>query len=305
MVIYFRLRHMLPLQTLSPDAPTIQDQPLIISRLEEGQSVLQQRFQEWGYLYLPEYVKREKCRDLLKTFLRELDPYVGQAEAGGLPVLKGQPFVETDGIWDEVYPKLQALENFHGFFHDAALLKLMQTVSDAEVFVYPMKMARISTPGKIGYETPPHQDARSHAAGPTMAGLWVALHDISAEMGRLKLLPCSHKRGVRCVTTSPGVGNVQCEIYPEETVWHVSNVKQGDVIIFHSCTVHAAQPNTSQNAVRMSVDTRFCNYGAPVSRINLDPHHGWRIPGLHWENIYRNWKKTDLQYYWQSYPHFT
>lgn len=278
------------------------DQPLIVSRADEDAALLRARFQDWGYLYFKNYVAKENCRALMQSFLQQLTPHVALDTASGLPVLTGTPFVETDAIWDVVYPKIQSLENFHAFFHDPHINRLMETVSGKPVFVYPMKMARISTPGKIGYETPPHQDARSHAAGPTMAGIWIALHDIAADMGRLKILPRSHTRGVRPVTTSNGVGNVQCEIYPEETVWHVSDVQQGDVIVFHSCCVHAAQPNTSQRGVRMSVDTRFCDYGAPVSRINLDPHHGWRIPGLDWAHIYQGWRDTQLQYYWQSYP---
>ena len=99
-----------------------------------------------------------------------------------------------------------------------------------------------------------------------------------------------------------GVGGVQCEIYPDESLWHVSDVSAGDVIIFHSQTVHRAQPNTDAHRVRLSVDTRFCDYGAPVFSTNLEPHHGWRIPGLDWESIYASWENEALQYYWRDYP---
>ena len=282
----------------------INEHALIVSRIDEEPHVLQERFQEWGYLHFKRYVSQDNCSTLLNALVSQLAPYVALDSANGLPVLTGQAFVETDVIWDEVYPKIQSLEAFHTFFHSPAILALMEKVADKNVFVYPMKMARISTPGKIGYETPPHQDARSHAAGPTMAGIWVALHDISAEMGRLKLLPRSHKNGVRPVVPSVGVGNVQCEIYPDETTWHVSDVEQGDVIIFHSATIHAAQPNTTANIVRMSVDTRFCDFGAPVASFNTEPHHAWRIAGLDWEHIYQQWQSTDLQYYWKTYPNF-
>lgn len=280
------------------------EQALIVSRIDEDQATLQARFQTWGYLHFKHYVSNEKCIALLNTLVNQLAPHVALDDIKSLPVLTGTPFVETDAIWDVVYPKIQSQEAFHHFFHDSAVLALMKKVAGKDAFVYPMKMARISTPGRIGYETPPHQDARSHAAGPTMAGIWIALHDVSAEMGRLKILPGSHKNGVRPVVPSVGVGNVQCEIYPEETVWHVSDVEQGDVIVFHSATIHAAQPNTSANVVRMSVDTRFCDYGAPVASFNTELHHGWRIPGLTWEYVYRDWHDTTLQYYWQDYPNF-
>jgi ectoine hydroxylase-related dioxygenase (phytanoyl-CoA dioxygenase family) len=178
----------------------------------------------------------------------------------------------------------------------------MELVVGKEAFVYPMKMARISTPGRIGYETPPHQDAHSHHAGPTMAGFWVALHPVNEAMGRVKVLPKSHERGVRPVFKTQGVGGVQCEIYDDENVWHVSNFEAGDVLIFHSCTVHKAEPNTTTDTVRISVDTRFCDHGAPVFSTNLDPHHGWRIAGLDWPAIYSQWQETQYQYYWKDYP---
>lgn len=277
-------------------------QDYIVSTISEDHQTLRQRFQQWGYLYFRDFVAADKCDHLLSSLVNELGPHIALENGNPLPVFKGEPFFETDPIWDNVYPRIQALESFHSFFHDKPIIDLMKLVSDAEVFVYPMKMARISTPRKIGYETPPHQDAHSHNAGPTMAGIWVALHAIDRPTGRLMLLPGSHKLGVRKVFPTPGVGGVQCEIFPDETSWHVSDVKRGDVIIFHSATVHKAEPNTSEDTARLSVDTRFCDHGAPVFSTNLEPHHGWRIEGLHWESIYKNWQSSDFQYYWRDYP---
>jgi ectoine hydroxylase-related dioxygenase (phytanoyl-CoA dioxygenase family) len=197
---------------------------------------------------------------------------------------------------------MQSLYDFHHFFHEEDVQRLMRMLVGENTFVYPMKMGRIATPRKIGYETPPHQDAHSHQAGPTMAGIWVALHDVEDGMGRLKMLPGSHKQGVRKVFQAEGVGGVQCEIFPDETVWHVSDVKQGDVIIFHSCCVHKAEPNTAEETVRISIDTRFCDYGAPVFITNIEPHHGWRIDGFDWDSIYRGWDDKTLQFYWENYP---
>jgi hypothetical protein len=275
---------------------------LIVSNTQETEQKLQARFQEWGYLYFKRYVAPSTCEKLLGEFSSALSPHISLDGTAKLPVLKGRPFYETDSEWDEIYPRIQALESFHSFFHSETIVELMQKVSGGEVFVYPMKMARISTPGKVGYETPPHQDAYSHHAGPTMAGIWVALHDIPQPLGRVKVLPRSHKGGVRKVFTAGGVGGVQCEIHAGETCWHVSDFEQGDVLIFHSATVHKAEPNTTEGSVRLSIDTRFCDYGAPVFSTNLEPHHGWRIDGLCWDNIYRHWQHKNHQYYWSDYP---
>ena len=275
--------------------------PYVVSSLDEDTRVLRERFNDWGYLYIKRYIPLPDCERLLDAVLLACDPYIHR-NASSSPHLEGEPFFETDPVWDEIYPKIQSLEAFHTFFHQQHVLNLMEIVTGAPVFVYPMKMARISTPGKIGFETPPHQDAHSHHAGPTMAGFWVPLHDVSEPMGRVKVLPKSHKLGVRPVFNTQGVGGVQCEIYENETTWHVSDVEAGDVLIFHSCTIHKAEPNTTSEAVRISVDTRFCDHGAAVFSTNLDPHHGWRIEGLDWPSIYSGWQNSQYQYYWRDYP---
>ena len=277
------------------------NQPYIESFADEDPLVLRERFANWGYLCIKQYVPANTCGELLTQLLEASNPYVVR-EGLNPPRLLGRPFFETDPAWDEIYPRIQSLESFHNFFHQQHILNLMESVTGKESFIYPMKMARISTPGKIGFETPPHQDAHSHHAGPTMAGFWVALHNVDEAMGRVKVLPRSHLGGVRPVHGTQGVGGVQCEIYEDENTWHVSNFETGDVLIFHSCTVHRAEPNTTADTVRISVDNRFCDYGAPVFSTNLEPHHGWRIDGLDWPSIYTGWKETQHQYYWRDYP---
>ena len=262
---------------------------------------LRRKFSEDGYLFLKGAIDPSLCTSLLKIMIAVVKGELEMPEGSWSPVLVGDPFVETDKTWDRIYPKLQSLEAFHQFFHTSDVLTLMSRILDADPFVYPMKMARIATPRKSGFETPPHQDAYSHHAGPTMAGIWVALHDVDETMGRLAILDRSHLKGVREVVHSPGVGGVQCKIFSEEKLWHVSNVECGDVILFSSQTVHRAEPNTSENRVRVSVDTRFCDYGSPVFSTNLEPHHGWRIDRLNWEYIYKNWKEKTLKYYWLNY----
>jgi len=278
---------------------------LISSTLDESSNTLKQRFQEYGYLYIKNALDKTLCSEIQQAILSTLEGVVSIDPNTLLPKLIGEPFFETDPLFDAVYPKIQALPLFQNIFHDEPVQKLMQLISGEKVFVYPMKMARLSTPRKLGYETPPHQDAHSHQSGETMAGIWIPLHDVKASMGRLMVLPKSHTRGVRPVFQAEGVGGVQCEIYDDEDTWHVSDVAQGDVILFHACCVHRAEPNTSDDVVRMSIDTRFCDYGAPVYTSNLAPHHGWRIDELSWENIYKDWDKNEPnQYYWRNYPHF-
>lgn len=274
-----------------------------VSQLGDSDSILRHRYANDGYLLIKKAVAAEHCEALLADMLDVLEPHVKFDSSTNKPMLTGEPFYETDATWDEIYPRVQKLESFHRFFHQPWMLDIMARIQGCKPWVYPIKMARIATPRMLGYETPPHQDAYSHHAGPTMAGVWVALHDVDASMGRVTVLPGSHKGGVRKVFEAQGVGGVQCEIYDNETHWHVSDFEQGDMLIFNSAMVHRAEPNTAENKVRISVDTRFCDYGAKVFSTNLEPHHGWRIADLNWDSIYRDWQSKDGQFYWRSYPH--
>ena len=274
-----------------------------VSQLSDSDSILRHRYANDGYLLIKKAVTAEHCEALLADMLAVLDPHVKLDSSTNKPMLTGEPFYETDATWDEVYPRVQKLESFHRFFHQPWMLEIMARIQGCKPWVYPIKMARIATPRMLGYETPPHQDAYSHHAGPTMAGVWVALHDVDASMGRVTVLPGSHKGGVRKVFEAQGVGGVQCEIYDNETHWHVSDFEQGDMLIFNSAMVHRAEPNTAENKVRISVDTRFCDYGAKVFSTNLEPHHGWRIASLNWDSIYHDWQSKEGQFYWRSYPH--
>ena len=64
-------------------------------------------------------------------------------------------------------------------------------------------------------------------------------------------------------------------------------------------------PTFTVPEISCSVDSRFCDYGAPVFVTNLEPHHGWRIEGLDWDGIYERWESDDLRYYWRDYPNIT
>ena len=116
------------------------NQALIVSGADESPQTLQHRFQHYGYLYFKKQIASEKCNGLLQGFLRCLAQHIDYDQARDMPVLKGEPFSETDSIWDEVYPRMQSLYDFHNFFHENDVQQLMQILVGERVFVYPMKM---------------------------------------------------------------------------------------------------------------------------------------------------------------------
>jgi hypothetical protein len=81
--------------------------------------------------------------------------------------------------------------------------------------------------------------------------------------------------------------------------WRAGNFQLGDVIIFHSLTVHRSLPNASDR-LRISVDYRFQREGEPLTENCLKPH----FQRLAWDEIYQNWNRSDLKFYWKrkSFP---
>ena len=82
------------------------NQDYVVSRIEEDQGTLQARFRELGYLYIKNYVPAGQCDGLLDDVLDALHPYITADSSSRLPQLKGDPFFETDPVWDAVYPNL-------------------------------------------------------------------------------------------------------------------------------------------------------------------------------------------------------
>ena len=73
---------------------------------------------------------------------------------------------------------------------------------------------------------------------------------------------------------------------------------------------HHGWPRVTEALVTTQLrNSRVRLAAAPVEQgnriTNLDPHHGWRIDGLDWERIYRDWDDTQLQFYWQDYPNLS
>jgi ectoine hydroxylase-related dioxygenase (phytanoyl-CoA dioxygenase family) len=89
---------------------------------------------------------------------------------------------------------------------------------------------------------------------------------------------------------------------PEEaaagTEWVTGPVNAGDVLIFHSLTVHAASPNLSDQ-MRLSIDCRFQDAWRTLNPANL-VFAG--ESGKSWEKTYAGWTSDELKFYWRKLP---
>src|ERR1700679_3911678 len=133
---------------------------------------------------------------------------------------------------------------------------------------------------------------------PEFFTVWIPLHDCPVDVGPLRILEGSHRFGVQ----SHRRENLHVPEIPIEAAagdgWAGGQINAGDVLIFHSLTVHAASPNLS-NRLRVSLDCRFQDSRRPLNPANLTFAGN---SGKSWESMYARWRSNDLKFYWKKLP---
>lgn len=274
---------------------------LVTSNALLGQpDALQERLRSDGYLYLRQVLNCELILglrlDILEIFQRH-----GWLLAGSpldSAVTDSVPAVEGEDAFFEVYDEIQQLESFHSFSHSQELSSIMQAAVGATAFPHPLSIARLGFPNNPECTTPPHQDYPNNQGSKELYAAWVPLGDCPRSLGGLSILEKSPALGLLPTAFSLGAGGRQAEL-PEAVSalrWLSADFKCGDVLIFGSLVVHRSLPNMSDKQFRLSVDYRYQEEGKALTATVLEPHFG----RLDWEQVYRGWQSTHLQYYWRS-----
>ena len=203
--------------------------------------------------------------------------------------------VEPEPAFLAVYREIQQREAFHALAHDPVLLDLAERLLGEPALPHPNKIARLSFPGNVQHTTPPHQDFPFIQGSARTYTMWIPLGDVPRALGGLQVNRGSHRSGVYSHHIAMGAGGMAIRPADLPDAWHTTDYRTGDVLVFHSHMVHRALPNRSPDRLRLSVDFRYQARSEPVSEKNLHPHTG----ALTWEEVYRGWTRSDLQYYWR------
>jgi hypothetical protein len=75
-----------------------------------------------------------------------------------------------------------------------------------------------------------------------------------------------------------------------EPGWLTTDFDAGDVLVFHSLTVHAAKYNHTER-LRLSADFRYQSTGDPIEQGSLEPHYFPVVPGH--DELTSGWTSTD------------
>jgi len=205
---------------------------------------------------------------------------------------------DPDPAFKQTYREIFNLESLHALPHHPTLKRVMKMLVGEQVLIHPKPIGRLIFPNCENLTVHAHQDYRFMNGDPECFTVWIALHDCPIDVGPLQILEGSHLLGV----INHQDENLHVPEIPTEVVaegdWVGGQINAGDVLIFHSLTVHAASPNRSDR-LRVSLDCRFQNCSRAIHPGNL-AFAG--ESGKSWEATYSQWESDDLKYYWKELP---
>jgi ectoine hydroxylase-related dioxygenase (phytanoyl-CoA dioxygenase family) len=259
---------------------------------------VQHHLREYGYVLIRELLPQSDIQQVLSQITQVLS-----ASAWLLP---GHPAIEraarpsaacgeTDAAFKPVYERVFNLESFHALAHHEALRGAMQMLTGPRLLIHPKPVARLIFPNCDRFIIQSHQDHLAIGGDADCFTAWMPLHDCPVESGPLRILEGSHRHGFR--SADPATGTVAVARDSEDD-WAGGAIRAGDVLFFHSLTIHCASPNTSTQ-MRISMDCRFQDVTCPIHPASLV------FPGSNdrsWQATYDGWHSNELQYFWKKMP---
>jgi len=236
---------------------------------------------EHGYLFLRNVAPHEKILRLRRDIL-DLCRQAGWLAPSDDPLCArwsgAGPFTEGDAPYMDLYKKVLHLDSFKDLPEDERLVAIMGKIIDGPVLVHRRKIGRITFPNNTAQTTGAHQDFFYIRGSAQTYTMWTPLGDCPIRLGCLAVLDGSHKSGFIDHETVPGkkyagFGLPDSRLPQQASSWHVSDFALGDVLIFHSHTVHEALPNLSGDTIRLSVDNRYQLAGSAIEPGSMGTHY--------------------------------
>ncbi len=244
------------------------------SSMQESADTLRQRLATDGYLYLPGALDPAPLlaarRDILTLCSAAgwLDPT--QPLMDGIAAISG--LSEADEAYKPVYRQVVRLPSFNACAVTPELREIFRTVLGGEPFAHPRNIARIGFPGH--HATQPHQDFHYIRGTTETYTCWIPTADVPAELGGLAVLPRSHRCGFLTHQRTSGAGGMGVAVDHLSDVgpWTGGDFRLGDLLLFHSYTIHGARSHRAQQRIRLSFDFRYQRPADPIDPSSLCYH---------------------------------
>ena len=265
--------------------------------LVESRDRLLEHSRQNGYLFFPGLLPVEPVLELRQQVLRVaeqhelLDP---DTDPDAAIRREGVFICEQDRseTFSNFYIDVQKLRLFHALPHHERIVGILEVLFGASVFIHPRHICHVIFPGEHQYTTPPHQDFSPVRGSQETWTVWTPLGDCDAELGGLAIARGSNRHGL---LEDGGVRSWQ--LIDDSTEWVWNPFKCGDVVMFHSLTIHRGRDNVTENRIRLATSARYQSVNEPVDEDALTVHLGC----AKWEEVYSEWETDDsLKYYWNA-----
>jgi hypothetical protein len=269
------------------------------SELIADGAALAARMRHDGYLFLPGLLPRDDVAAVQRQvgaiardagWLRRDQPVeAAAADPAGF-------CVDPDPTYLTTLRRINRLEDYHALKHHPKLIDLLERMLGGPILPHPRVLMRNIFPAREEYTTKAHQDFPNVQGTTEVYTAWLPLIDCPMEAGPLQIAAGSHTAGVYDFDIAGGAGGIEIKD-PLEGSWVSSDFAAGDVLLFHSMTVHKGVPNRSDR-LRMSMDVRFQLVSEPFNLDNANPDG----QPLTWDHVYEGWGSDALKYYWRRLP---
>ena len=261
-----------PVHPLEDSAALLSDGPALAARMARD-----------GYLYLPRLLPRDVIAGVQRevaTVARDAGWLRRDAPLADAIADPSGFCVDPEPRYLEVLRRINRLESYHALKHHPRLLGFFERMLGAPVFPHPRVLMRNIFPDRLEYTTKAHQDYPNVQGTPEVYTAWMPLIDCPPELGGLQVARGSHTLGVLEFGIGNGAGGIEI-LDPLEDRWTGGPMQAGDVLVFHSHTVHKGVENRSDR-LRMSIDCRFQRVRDPFNPDNANPDG----QPLTWDEVY-------------------
>lgn len=290
-----------------PISGTFEDSTPLLDRPEE----LRRRAQQDGFLYFRGLLDREEVLSVRADIVSVLDRHglvdrrhPGDVIANMETVNQYHPKQFAVGsVPPHIYKDIQKLQSFHALAQTPKLMNVYETLFGKEAFAHPRNIARVAVPHPELRATPSHQDFTYIQGENNTWTCWLPLGDTPRKLGGLAVLRGSHRAGLLEMYQGPGgyakPESILCGL---DYDWLTVDYAAGDIVTFHSLTVHKALPNGVPGKIRLSCDYRYQPVTDPIPLVesSLIPH---MATDYGWGDVYEGWTDESLKYYWKKH-HF-
>jgi len=160
------------------------------------------------------------------------------------------------------------------------MLDLVAKLLDGPVLAHRLRIGRITFPNNVGQTTTAHQDFHYISGTSETFTIWTPLGDCPIELGGLAVLRGSQRAGFIKHSFDQSKKYAGHGLTDEQlpagadVAWHGGDFAAGDMLLFHSHTIHKALPNLTKDRLRISTDNRYQRAGEAIADWATKTHYG-------------------------------